>query len=129
MNGTWACRVSWVSHDGRTFAIVYNLNQFAGINWLMRRFLFAIFAICTISLFAQEPPPPGPPGGGPRPASFKNLKILKPEEVRAAMGSFVAGTGMKCADCHVQGTFDSDEKPQKVTARKMLEMVRGVKWR
>jgi hypothetical protein len=97
----------------------------------MRRLLLAVFATCTISvfaqsLFAQGAPPPGTPGGGPRPASFKNLKILKPEEVRAAMGSFVAGTGMKCADCHVQGAFDSDEKPQKVTARKMLEMVRGV---
>jgi len=58
--------------------------------------------------------------------SFKNLKILKPEEVRGAMGAFVAGTGMKCADCHVPGAFDSDEKPQKVTARKMLEMVHSV---
>jgi hypothetical protein len=89
----------------------------------MPRLLFAILATCTISLFAQDAPPPG---GGPRPAAFKNLKILKPEEVRAAMGSFVAGTGMKCADCHAQGAFDSDEKPQKATARKMLEMVRGV---
>jgi nitrate/TMAO reductase-like tetraheme cytochrome c subunit len=56
----------------------------------------------------------------------KNLKILKPEEVRPVMGAFVAGTGLKCGDCHVMGAFDSDEKPQKVTARKMLEMVRGV---
>jgi hypothetical protein len=56
----------------------------------------------------------------------KNLKILKPEEIRPVMGAFVAGTGMKCGDCHVQGAFDSDEKPQKVTARKMLEMVRGI---
>jgi len=42
------------------------------------------------------------------------------------MGSFVMGTGMKCLDCHVQGAYDSDDKPQKVTARKMLEMVRGI---
>jgi hypothetical protein len=56
----------------------------------------------------------------------KNLKILKPEEVRPVMGAFVAGTGLKCGDCHVMGAFDSDENPKKVTARKMLEMVRGV---
>lgn len=56
----------------------------------------------------------------------KNLKIIKPEEVRAVMGQFVGGTGLKCGDCHVQGDFASDENPKKVTARKMLEMVHGL---
>jgi hypothetical protein len=56
----------------------------------------------------------------------KNLKIIKPEEIRAVIGAFVAGTGLKCMGCHVQGDFASDEKHEKVVARKMLEMVLGV---
>jgi hypothetical protein len=56
----------------------------------------------------------------------KNLKILKPDEIRPVMGAFVAGTGLKCGGCHVAGDFASDEKHEKVVARKMLEMVRSV---
>jgi hypothetical protein len=56
----------------------------------------------------------------------KNLKIIKQEEIRSVMGAFVAGTGLKCSGCHVQGDFASDNKEEKVVARKMLEMVRGV---
>ncbi len=53
----------------------------------------------------------------------KNLKILKPEELRPAMASFVAGTGLTCDGCHVQGDRASDEKNEKVVARRMIEMV------
>jgi hypothetical protein len=56
----------------------------------------------------------------------KNLQILKPDEVRPVMGQFVAGTGLKCGDCHAVPDFASDDNPKKVTARKMLAMVRGV---
>jgi formate-dependent nitrite reductase cytochrome c552 subunit len=59
-------------------------------------------------------------------AQPKNLQILKPEEIRPVMGSFVAGTGLKCGDCHDSADMSSDAKPQKVTARKMLAMVRGI---
>ncbi|HZL56017.1 MAG TPA: photosynthetic reaction center cytochrome c subunit family protein [Bryobacteraceae bacterium] len=97
----------------------------------MARFLTVLVFVCAVPLFSQDASPPGPPGGGrgrgmgamPAP---KNLKILKPEEIRPVMSAFVAGTGLKCGDCHVIGAFDSDEKPRKVTARRMLEMVRGV---
>ena len=93
----------------------------------MRRFVFAILAVCIASLFAQEPPPGAAPGragrGMPAP---KNLKILKPEEIRPVMGMFVQGTGLACDGCHVQGDRASDDKQEKVIARKMLEMVRGV---
>ena len=63
--------------------------------------------------------------GRGRGAAPKNLKILKPEEIRPTMQAFVQGTGLMCDGCHVQDR-SSDEKPEKVTARKMLEMVRGV---
>jgi len=55
-----------------------------------------------------------------------NLKVIKPEEIRAVMESFAMGTGLKCLDCHVEGDFGSDEKNKKVVARKMLTMVRGI---
>jgi len=86
----------------------------------MFRYLLLLTAACAALVplsFGQ------PPGGG---MAMKNLKILKPEEVRTVMGQFRAGTGLGCGDCHVQGDFASDDKAQKVTARKMLEMVRGV---
>jgi photosynthetic reaction center cytochrome c subunit len=86
----------------------------------MLRYLLILAAACV----ALAPLTLGqPPGGG---MVMKNLKILKPEEVRTVMGQFRTGTGLACGDCHVQGDFASDDKPQKVTARKMLEMVRGV---
>ena len=56
----------------------------------------------------------------------KNLQILKPEEIRVTMAAFVQGTGLACDGCHVQGDRASDDKHEKVVARKMLEMVRGI---
>jgi hypothetical protein len=87
-----------------------------------------LFALCAAALLAQDAPPPGVGpgrgrGGMPAP---RNLKVIKPEEIRAVMGSFVVGTGLECMECHVEGDFGSDEKSRKVVARKMLEMVRGV---
>jgi hypothetical protein len=56
----------------------------------------------------------------------KNLKILKPEEVRANMGAFRAGLGVMCNHCHVQGDNASDDNPKKVIARNMLAMTREI---
>ena len=88
----------------------------------MRHLLLASLVLSSLSLFAQEPPPPGGGGRG-RGMAPKNLKILKPEEVRPAMGAFVAGTGLRCDGCHAAPDFASDDKKEKVIARKMLEMV------
>ena len=59
----------------------------------------------------------------------KNLKILKPEEVRAAMGAFRAALGVQCTYCHVPGDFASDENPKKNVARMMLTMVHDINGR
>jgi hypothetical protein len=73
------------------------------------------------SLFAQEPKakkgPPPPP---------KNLKLLKPEEIRTTMGAFRIALGAQCDMCHVRGDFASDEKPEKEMARKMIVMTREI---
>lgn len=70
-----------------------------------------------------QPPQEGARRGGMTP---KNLKILKPEEVRPAMGSYVRSLGVNCDFCHVQGDRASDENPKKNTARMMIAMVRDI---
>jgi len=94
----------------------------------MRKRFLAFSAIAAVTLLAQDAPPAGVGpergrGGMPPP---RNLKVIKPEEIRAVMESFITGTGLGCIDCHVEGDFGSDDKNKKVVARKMLEMVRGV---
>jgi len=80
--------------------------------------------LLMLPLFAQPPQGGGQKGGGP-PAP-KNLKILKPEEVRGAMRSFTQALGVMCTHCHVQGDFASDENPKKNTARMMIAMAHEI---
>jgi hypothetical protein len=88
------------------------------------RYLLLVFTVSAMVLCAQDPPAAAPArggGGGPP----KNLKVLKPEEVRMAMGAAVAGLGVQCGECHVADR-SSDEKPMKVTARMMFEMTKDI---
>ena len=78
----------------------------------MRQLLF-VFTVSAIALLAQ---------GGAAP---KNLKVLKPEEVRPAMGMAVTGLGVQCTACHVADR-SSDELPMKVTARMMFAMTQEI---
>jgi photosynthetic reaction center cytochrome c subunit len=79
----------------------------------------------TISLLllmlplCAQPPQGGKKGPFP---PHKNLKIIKDDEVGPMMRSFTVSLGVRCDYCHVQGKFDSDEKPQKETARMMITM-------
>jgi photosynthetic reaction center cytochrome c subunit len=63
-----------------------------------------------------------------KPASdnWKNVQLLGPvlgADFIAAMQSTEADLGKKCLFCHVKDHFDSDEKDEKVTARRMMKMV------
>jgi hypothetical protein len=77
----------------------------------MRKILF-VFGVFALALSAQAPA-----GGGP-----KNLQVLKPAEVRASMGAATAGLGVTCAECHTAPDMSTDDKPAKLTARKMFAM-------
>jgi hypothetical protein len=77
----------------------------------MRKLLF-VSTLSAIALLAQ--------GNAP-----KNLKVLKPEEVRTGMGMAVQGTGMACDGCHAQDRA-SDEKQDKVTARATFAMMKEI---
>jgi len=85
---------------------------------------FLPILVMLLPLCAQ--PPQEAPKKGRGPFQPKNLKILKPEQVRSAMGAFRAALGVQCTFCHVEGDFASDEKPQKNTARMMITMVHEI---
>jgi photosynthetic reaction center cytochrome c subunit len=40
------------------------------------------------------------------------------------MNLIVQGLGVTCNTCHVRGNFASEDKPEKLKARQMLEMTR-----
>ncbi len=77
----------------------------------MRKLLF-VSTLSAIALLAQ--------GNAP-----KNLKVLKPEDVRVEMGNARTGLGVQCTECHT-ADFASDEKPDKITARAMFAMVKEI---
>ena len=82
------------------------------------------FAVCLAgSLFAQQPRYTSSSGTTPGP---RNLKILKPEEVRAAMQSYTVALGVQCTFCHVQGNMASDDNHHKEIARTMIAMARDI---
>lgn len=59
---------------------------------------------------------------------YKNIQIFKgipASRLMRAMDFFKTSLGVDCAHCHVPDQFDKDDKPAKVKARKMYEMVRA----
>jgi hypothetical protein len=69
----------------------------------------------------------GPPRGGG--SAFKNLQVLNQGAIPQTMQSFVQALGLldkgTCSYCHVEDR-SSDEKRQKVVARRMITMVRAI---
>ncbi|MBV8817134.1 MAG: c-type cytochrome, partial [Acidobacteriaceae bacterium] len=60
---------------------------------------------------------------------FKNIQILKEapaSQLLDTMRNFNVSLGVQCDFCHVQGKFDSDEKPTKAMARNMLTMTHNI---
>jgi hypothetical protein len=86
------------------------------------------FWLLVLAVGAQQSPEgaAGAPPSQRQERPPENLKLLQPEEVRAAMRGFRTGLGVQCEFCHVQGNRASDEKPQKLTARRMIAMTRGI---
>ena len=60
---------------------------------------------------------------------FKNIKALQgtpADQLMPAMQFISASLGVECDFCHVQGKFESDEKPHKEMARKMIAMTLAI---
>src|SRR4051812_4236906 len=58
--------------------------------------------------------------------NVKVLTGLNAQQFQEEMNFIVQGLGVTCGTCHVRGNFASEDKPQKQTARKMLEMVKAI---
>ena len=72
----------------------------------------------------------------PADPSYKNLKVLpkniKPATMDSVMHEFEIGLGVECDFCHVKSKdnndfdFASDDNPQKLIARKMIDMTNKI---
>jgi hypothetical protein len=58
--------------------------------------------------------------------SVKVLTGLLAPQFQEEMNFIVQALGVNCNTCHVRGNFASEEKPEKLTARRMLEMTKGL---
>ena len=85
------------------------------------RLVCPLLLMMGVALFAQE----GKKGPNPF-ENPKNLKLLKPDNLREAMVNFRDSLGVQCAYCHVQGDFASDANPKKEVARMMITMAREI---
>jgi hypothetical protein len=62
-------------------------------------------------------------------AHYKNVKVLKDVPASQFMDNmryFTMALGTNCEQCHVQGNFAADDKPEKATARKMIAMTHKI---
>jgi hypothetical protein len=55
-----------------------------------------------------------------------NLKVLTQDNYMGVMFSIPTALGVRCDFCHNMEDRASDEKPMKVTARRMMAMVKNV---
>ena len=61
--------------------------------------------------------------------AFKNVRILKDvpaEQLIPTMQFIAASLGVECTFCHVQGAFEKDDRKEKQTARRMMQMMAGI---
>lgn len=91
--------------------------------------------VASLVLFAQKSAAapqqhqgtPDKPSEGPKTAEqgFKNIKVLKnipAEQLIPTMQFISASLGVECEFCHVEKQMEKDDKKEKQTARKMIEM-------
>ena len=88
---------------------------------LASRLAVVLAVVFTIGISAQEKE--GKKGPNPFAGPYKNLKVLKPEQVQPVMMAARQGFGQACAYCHVQGDWASDDNPKKATGLMMIQMV------
>lgn len=93
----------------------------------------AVITIFSLGVLVHAQDGERPPDREAAPRRFKNLKVLKglpPEQVVANMRIYARSLGVRCNFCHVQDAqrqgFERDDKPTKLTARKMIVMVKNL---
>ncbi len=100
---------------------------------------YTTFILCGLALSgvlaiagakAQSGAAPQSPAPKLAEEQFKNIKVLKgvpADQIFPSMQFITASLGVECEYCHVRGDkgleFEKDDKKNKVTARKMMEMM------
>ena len=82
---------------------------------------FALLILLNSGLEAQAPTPSV--------VDSPNVKVLTgllAQQFQEEMNLMVQGLGVTCNTCHVRGNFASEEKPEKLKAREMLEMTKAL---
>ena len=88
--------------------------------------------MATVMVLEKQPDAAGEPLRKPEQTAaqrFKNVKVLKDmpaSQFLDAMGSYTLALGKNCEFCHVKGKDDLDDKKEKATARKMIEMTHQI---
>jgi len=75
---------------------------------------------------AQTAPAAAPSSGKAAEQAYKNIQVLKgipADQLIPTMQFITASLGVQCDFCHVEGAFDKDDKQNKQTARKMMQMM------
>jgi photosynthetic reaction center cytochrome c subunit len=91
----------------------------------MKTGVFLAFALLgpMLPARAQAQPPT------PTVVESPNVKVLTglfAQQFQEEMNLMVQGLGMTCNSCHVRNNFASEEKPEKLKARQMLEMTKAI---
>jgi photosynthetic reaction center cytochrome c subunit len=94
-------------------------------NTVLLAVLAAGVSILTVAPATAAQEKKGEKGPDPFAGPFTNLKILKPEQVEPTMRAARAGVGA-CTLCHDRANWADDSKPEKVTARMMISLVRDI---
>jgi hypothetical protein len=82
----------------------------------------ALFLAVTFTSVISAQEKEGKKGPNPFTGTYKNLKILKPEQVQPVMMAIRAGFGQACNYCHVMGDWANDSNPKHATALMMMSM-------
>lgn len=89
---------------------------------LAGRFACALIALSWVGDASAQTPTPTVVDS----PTVKVLTGLLAPQFQEEMNFITQALGVTCNTCHARGNFASDDKPEKLTARKMLEMTRGI---
>ena len=88
--------------------------------------LILIIALGCFTLRAEASPEQTPTPTVVDSPSVKVLTGLLAPQFQEEMNFITQALGVTCNTCHARGNFASDEKPEKLTARRMLEMTKAL---
>jgi len=92
----------------------------------MRPVVMVCVCVCLLSAAASaRAQPPNPPAMVDTPGVTVLTGLTVPE-FEAEMQQMNMALGVSCGFCHARGNFAAETNPRKATARRMLEMVKGL---